>query len=110
VSQKAFISLSALIALAFCAFFAIAVLPPALRSGDIFGAFKAGFVNPFSTGYSVDVILCWVILSIWILYERKSLSIRGGWIAILLGFVPGVATGFGLYLVMRTLQLNSREA
>lgn len=90
--------------------FSIVVVPPLLESGDVPGAFAAGFVNPFSSGYSLDVILCAFILFAWIIYERSALGIKHGWIAIPLSFVPGVATGFALYLVLRTRQLDRSKA
>lgn len=93
---------------AFALLFFIIVVPPLLESGDVLGAFAAGFVNPYSTGYSLDVILCAVILFIWIFYERSALGVRYGWIAIPLSFAPGVATGFAVYLVIRSRQLAER--
>lgn len=89
--------------------FSIVVLPALLASGDVVGAFMAGFVNPFSSGYAMDAILCWWVLTLWVVYERKALNIRHGWIAVLLGIAPGVATGFALYLLMRLHQLKSDE-
>lgn len=74
------------------------------------GAFAAGFVNPYSSGYSLDVILCALILFVWIFYERKARGIKHGWIAIPLSFVPGVATGFAVYLVLRSRQLDRQES
>jgi len=53
------------------------------------GAFSAGFVNPYSSGYSADVILCWVTLVIWVMYEAKVYSVKYGWICLVLGVVPG---------------------
>lgn len=89
-------------AIAFC----VILVPPLLVSGDVMSAFAAGFVNPFSTGYSLDVIFCAVILFAWIVYERSSLGIKHDWIAIPLSFVPGVATEFAAYLVIRSRQLK----
>ena len=52
------------------------------------------------------LLLCWVILAIWVLFERQRYQVRGGWLALLLGVVPGVAVGFALYLLMRQRQLK----
>ena len=93
----------------FAAIFFLTVLPPALASGDIVGAFKAGFVNPFAAGYAWDAILCWVILAVWIVYEQSALGIRHGWACVLLGVVPGVAVGFALYLYLRSKQLSDHS-
>ena len=85
----------------FLIFFIVYVTPAALAYGDIIGAFLAGFVNPFSSGYAVDVIMCWFILLFWVIYERNTLGIKHGWLCLVLGVVPGVAVGFGSYLMLR---------
>jgi Terpene cyclase DEP1 len=94
-------ALIALFGAGFAAAFAIIVVPPLLENPDIPGAFAAGFVNPYAAGYSLDTIFCWLILSTWIIYERVTLKVRHGWIAIILGLAPGVATAFALYLFLR---------
>lgn len=94
------------IAIAFTAVFTIIVIPALIENPDIIGAFAAGFVNPFSSGYSSDVIFCWLALFIWVIYEAKTFSIKHGWLCLLLGVIPGVAVGFSLYLVIRHSQLN----
>lgn len=93
----------------FLAIFLFIVTPPVLASGDVLGAFAAGFVNPYASGYSSDVLACWVILAAWIAYEAKTLGIRHGWICALLGIIPGVAVGFALYLLIRMRQLGERQ-
>lgn len=90
----------------FAVAFSVLVVPPLLASGDVLGAAAAGFVNPYSSGYALDAILCWCVLAVWVIYERKAHGIRHGWIALLLGAAPGVATGFAIYLLMRTQQLQ----
>lgn len=90
----------------FLGIFLFVVTPPVLESGDIVGAFAAGFVNPYASGYSSDVLACWVILAAWIAYEAKVLGIRHGWVCALLGIIPGVAVGFALYLLLRMRQLG----
>lgn len=102
VFELTIMALGATFAIAFC----FIVVPPLLESGDVIGAFAAGFVNPFSSGYSLDVIICGVILWAWIIHERNSLGVRYGWIAIPLSLVPGVATGFAVYLIIRSRQLE----
>ncbi len=91
----------------FLLFFSIYVMPPLIKKPDIIGAFAAGFVNPFATGYSVDVIMCWVVLAIWVLHERMKFGVKYGWIALVLGVIPGVATGFSLYLLIRMKNARS---
>lgn len=107
MKQTLFMVLVAASGLAFAVAFAVIVLPPALASGDVIGAFSAGFVNPYATGYSLDAILCGFILIVWVLHERKTLGIPHGWVAILLCFIPGVAVAFAYYLILRTRRLGS---
>ena len=85
------------------AFFVI-VVPPFLRNPDVIGAFAAGFVNPVAAGYSLDTISCWCLLAVWVLFEAKEKGIRFGWVALILGVVPGVATGLSVYLLIRLKQ------
>lgn len=92
------------VAAVFTALFAYWCIPPLIANPDIAGAFAAGFVNPFSSGYAADTLACWVILSAWILYERLAVGIRHGLWCIALGVVPGVAVGFALYLILRFRQ------
>ncbi|WP_349255373.1 DUF2834 domain-containing protein [Spectribacter acetivorans] len=75
---------------------------------DIFGAFAAGFVNPYASGYSIDVLVCWGILALWVLYEAKQHSVKNGWVCLLLGIVPGLAVGFALYLLIRQRQIKEQ--
>lgn len=92
------------IALFFVLFFAWVVVPPLLAQPDILAAFAGGFVNPYASGYSTDVICCWLILLAWVLYEYPR--VKYGWLCLLLGIVPGVAVGFALYLILRMKQIN----
>lgn len=98
------------IAVLFTIVFLVVVIPPLIENPDIVGAFAAGFVNPYSSGYSSDVIACWAILALWIMFEAKSLSIRHGWVCLVLGIAPGVAVGFALYLLLRQSQLRERSS
>lgn len=101
MSKVVFEGVVTVLGLGFMAVFAVIVVPPLLASGDVVGAAMAGFVNPFATGYSLDTIICGLILITWIIYERITLGVRHGWICIVLSLVPGVATGFALYLILR---------
>ncbi len=93
------------VGLAFTALFSGLVVPPLIDDPDILGAFGAGFVNPYASGYSADVIACWVILAIWIVFEATSRSVKHGWLCLVVGVVPGVAVGFAAYLVLRSNQI-----
>ncbi len=104
MNRNLYYSLLGLLGIGFTVFFFTTMGPPFLANPDLLGAFGAGFVNVYSTGYSVDVIVCWLILAVWILHERGTKGIRHGWVCILLGAIPGVATGFTLYLFLRHRQ------
>lgn len=108
MSTSTFRALLILLAAGFAAAFAVIVVPPLIESGDIVGAFAAGFVNPYSSGYLLDTILCAAVLAVWVAFEAKTEGIRHGWIALLLCMVPGVATGFAVYLLLRTRQIGQR--
>ncbi len=107
MSIRTFEILVSLIAIGFVLFFSVSVIPALVASFDIIGAFAAGFVNPYASGYSVDVIACWLILFVWVLYEKSKHNIKYGWICLLVGIVPGVAVGFAAYLILRYRQLNA---
>ncbi len=98
------------VGLAFTALFSGLVVPPLIDDPDILGAFRAGFVNPYASGYSADVIACWVILAIWIVFEARSRSVKHGWLCLVIGVVPGVAVGFAAYLVLRSNQIAEHPA
>ena len=106
MSETLFRRLLIAAALFFSLFFAVVVIPPLIANPDVWGAFEAGFVNPYSSGYSTDVLVCWFVLAVWVVYEAKAYSIRHGWICLLIGIVPGVAVGFALYLLLRSKQLK----
>lgn len=107
MKEKTFkISLS-LIAIIFTVIFCILIIPPLIENPDIIGAFAAGFVNPYASGYSTDVFCCWAILLVWVIYE--SPKVKYGWVCLLLGIVPGVAVGLALYLIIRTNQLKTKS-
>ena len=111
MTQKLYLSLVAAFGAAFAIAFAVIVIPPLLASGDVAGAFAAGFVNPYATGYSLDAIFCGLILISWVLCERGAMNIRHGWIVIPLCVLPGVATAFAVYLIVRSRQLDkSRQS
>lgn len=104
MSEKAFRIGLWLLALGFAAAFAFLCIPPLIENPDIVGAFGAGFVNPYSSGYAIDAIMCWWVLTLWVIYEARNKGLRYGWVAVLLGLVPGVATGFAVYLLIRLKQ------
>ncbi|TGK05111.1 DUF2834 domain-containing protein [Leptospira langatensis] len=104
MTKSAFQYIISFFGILFALSFVYFVVPPLLQDFDPIGAALGGFVNPFSTGYSLDIICTWFVFSTWVLYEAKTKGIRRGWIAILLGVVPGVATGMAFYLIIRMKQ------
>lgn len=110
MSERNFLIIIAAIGLGFSAIFGVTVLPLLLRDFDPFGAIAAGFVNPFSSGFALDTLSSWLVLSIWIVYETRARGIRHGWISIVLGIVPGTVTGLASYLIIRTLQSADKKS
>lgn len=109
MSKKLFEALTVIFGLAFTLAFFVIVVPALLVDGDVVGGFAAGFVNPYASGYSLDVIITGLILVSWILFERKTQGVKHGWICIPLCLVPGVATSFALYLILRTRTVRTAQ-
>lgn len=110
MNDKTYIVSLAAVAIAFTGVFVFVVIPPLFIDLNIIDAVLAGFVNPYAAGYSTDVIMCWLVLCIWILFEAKEKSIKYGWVCLMLGLVPGVAVGFSVYLILRHQQTSSNAA
>jgi hypothetical protein len=104
MNQTTFRLLLILLAVAFPVALAVLCIPPLIENPDLVGAVAGGFANPYATGYSLDAITCWFVLAAWVIYEARAKRIRRGWVALVLGVVPGVATGFAVYLLLRLRQ------
>ncbi len=102
-----YISFLGIVGIGFAAFFFITLCPLLIETPDVIAAFTAGYVNPYSSGFATDAIACWMVLAAWVIYEKFEKGIKHGWIALLIGLVPGVATAFALYLVMRMRQMET---
>jgi hypothetical protein len=102
--KTAYLSALGIIGIGFATFFFITLGPLLIENPDVFAAFEAGYVNPYSSGFATDAIACWLVLAAWVIYEKFEKGIKHGWIALLIGLVPGVAKAFALYLVMRMRQ------
>ena len=92
------------LAVMFTVAFMVICIPPLIENPDVIGAFAAGFVNPYASGYALDIFFTWGVLAAWVFYEAKAKGIRHGWVALVLGVVPGVAVGFAVYLLLRLKQ------
>lgn len=106
MNEKLFRLALILVAIGFTLAFCVMVVPPLMANPDVFGAFAAGFVNPYAAGYATDVLFCYAALAILVVYDAKVLSVRHGWICLVLGIVPGVAVGLALYFLVRHAQLT----
>jgi len=107
VSEKAFKTILVLVIIGFTLFWFGYFLPPIIKDPDIAVILQSGFVNSYATGFSIDLIACWVVLILLVVYESKNKSIKHGWVCILLGLVPGVVVGWSVYLLLRHSQLNN---
>ncbi len=105
MNKQLFEIICAVAALSFTIAFCAVVVPPLWDSGDIWGALAAGFVNPYASGYSLDVLFSAFVLIIWIVYDRAAFNVRYGWVAIPICLVPGVAPALAIYLIIRGRQL-----
>ena len=106
MSEHAFHRVVAAIGAGFTLFFCVVVVPPLFEDPDVLGAFAAGFVNPYASGYSMDVFACWAILAAWVVYEARAHGVKHGVWCLAVGVVPGVAVGFAAYLIVRARQLG----
>ena len=66
----------AVVGLGFSLLFCVVVVPPLIEDPDIIGAFGAGFVNPYASGYSADVVACWLVLAIWVVFEARARAVK----------------------------------
>ncbi|MES2490540.1 MAG: DUF2834 domain-containing protein [Pseudomonadota bacterium] len=107
MSDSLYRTLLWLLALGFAAAFCIIALPAALQETNPLRFVTDAYVNPYAAGYATDTLMCWAVLAVWVCYEAKTTNIRHGWVALLLGVVPGVATGFAAYLLIRSKQQPS---
>jgi len=107
VSDKLFKTILVLVIIGFTVFFFAYFLPPIIKNPDIAVILQSGFVNSYATGFSIDLIACWLVLILFVFYESKTRSIKYGWVCIILGLVPGVVVGWSVYLLLRNSQLNN---
>ena len=110
MNEKQFRLVILAVAVGFTALFCVVVVPPLVENPDVLGAFAAGFDNPYASGYSADVIACWLILAAWVAFDAKSKLVKHGWLCLVLGLVPGVAVGLAAYLLLRMRQVGPHVA
>jgi hypothetical protein len=86
----------------------VAIIPPALIDDgfDFWGGALRTFDNPYAAGVSIDVLLAYGVLALWVVYEAVTKHIRRGWVALLLGLVTGLTVGLAIYLLIRMRQVR----
>jgi hypothetical protein len=90
------------LAAACMAVLAVVFFLPFLGDGlDFVRAFDLALVNPYSSGFAVDVLFTYAILIVWVVHEARSGDVRHGWVAVVLGLLISVAVGLALYLLIR---------
>lgn len=95
------------LALLFTAIFIIVVGPPLADDGwNVVWAFGQGFVNSYSSGYAYDIFVSYAVLAVWVIHEATAKGVKHGWIALVLGVIPGVAVGLAAYLLIRAKQVS----
>jgi hypothetical protein len=89
-----------------------ATIPPALIRDDLdfWGGARDTFVNPYAAGVSIDVLMTYAVLAVWVFYEARTKQVRRGWIALVLGLVTGVTVGLAAYLLIRARQIEVTPA
>ena len=108
MNESIFRVLLIIVATGFALYALLFFFPPIIENPDIIGVLKAGFVNPYATAYSIDLIACWVVLILWIAHERFVLHVEHGWICVPIGLTLGVVIGLSLYLLMRMSHFSKK--
>lgn len=87
----------------------MAIIPPALIDDgfDFWGGALHTFDNAYAAGVSIDVLLAYGVLALWVVYEGMAKRVRRGWIALLLGLVTGLTVGLVAYLLIRMKQVET---
>lgn len=67
-------------------------------------------VNPAAASALMDLTFAYIILAIWIVIEARRLSMRFGWLYIVVAVGVSLAFGLGLFLMMRERRLRSAPA
>ncbi len=84
----------------------VVILAPAVGDLTLGKAIDDMFASPAASGVSTDVLLTYAVLALWVVYEAIAKNVRRGWIALVLGAVPGVTVGLAVYLMIRMRQVN----
>ncbi len=85
----------------------VMIIGSALDELTLANAVDDMFANPAASGVSADVLLTYAVLALWVFYEAKTKKVRRGWIALLVGIVPGVTVGLAAYLLIRMRQVEA---
>ena len=95
------------IAAAFVVALTAIVVPTFVDDGlDIVHAIDEAFVNPYASGFATDIVFTYLILFAWVVYEANYRDVQHGWVALVLGFLIGVAVGLAAYLLIRHKEIG----
>lgn len=63
--------------------------------------FEAAFSNSLTTAITIDVYLCALVFSVWVISDAKRLSVKRPWLYVALCFTVGLAISLPVYLATR---------
>jgi uncharacterized protein DUF2834 len=93
--------------LAFVVTIGIVLVPTFLDDGlDLGHAFAQALVNPYASGFAIDLLFTYAVLFAWVVYEYQYRDVQHGWVALVLGFLIGVSVGFVAYLLIRHREIG----
>jgi len=108
MTDRSFRAALLILAAVFTGLFLLIIPPALIRDGlDFWGAARDTFVNPYAAGVSVDVLMTYVVLAVWVFHEARTKRVRRGWVALVLGLVTGVTVGLVAYLLIRDGQTET---
>lgn len=111
MTDRSFRAVLVALAMTFTVIFAFLIPPASVRDGlDFWGGARDTFVNPYASGVSVDVLMAYAVLAVWVFHEARTRQIRRGWVALVLGLVTGVTVGLAAYLLIRSRQIEVATA
>ena len=57
--------------------------------------------NPASRSITVDVLLLFVAVAVWMLLEARRLGMKGGWLYVIFGILIAISVTFPLFMLNR---------
>ena len=68
------------------------------------------FANRISAFFALDVVISAIVLIVFVIAERRRLGVRLVWLPIVAVALVGVSLGFPIFLFLRQLELDRRNA